>query len=323
MMSNGSKLARYYDNLSVMLDAGLPIVRALQSASRGFSGSFFRVLQEIPLEVQSGRSLSEAMAVNPKIFKNLDRTIIETGERGGSLPECLKDLARWYGFQEKIKKVIVSKLALSVLLIHAVAVISPFPSFILGRITGFEFIIQALGTVLLFYIPLIVYNLVLKYTPQEGLMRQVLDTFMIKLPMFGKAIYQMSISRYSRAFHILLKAGVPVAECAKRSSMQSGNMFFKQLVERGEIAVLSGNPVSEGFSKRLPADFLDMWRIGEETGELDNVLKRLADNYLERAEIRFEAAGIWFSRFVYALVCLLMLIRIFTLFGSIVASYSM
>jgi len=82
-----------------------------------------------------------------------------------------------------------------------------------------------------------------------------------------------------------------------------------------------GQLMSEGFSKKLPLDLVEMWKTGEETGRLDDVSKRLADNYSERAELWFAEFSRWLPRFVYFLICLVLIRMILNLAGSIWGSY--
>ena len=79
--------------------------------------------------------------------------------------------------------------------------------------------------------------------------------------------------------------------------------------------------MSEGLSKELPLDLVEMWKTGEETGMLDDVTKRLADNYSEQAEFWFANFACWFPRFVYLLICIVLIIMIFNLAGSIWGSH--
>jgi len=79
--------------------------------------------------------------------------------------------------------------------------------------------------------------------------------------------------------------------------------------------------MSEGFSTKLPLDLKEMLKVGEETGRLDDVSKRLADNYTERAEFWFAEFTRWFPRFVYLLICIMLIFMIFKLAGSIRAMY--
>ncbi len=79
--------------------------------------------------------------------------------------------------------------------------------------------------------------------------------------------------------------------------------------------------MSEGFSTKLPFELVEMWKVGEETGQLDDVTKRLANNYSEQADFWFAEFTCWFPRFIYLLICLVLIYMIFQLAGSIWSSY--
>jgi type II secretory pathway component PulF len=172
----------------------------------------------------------------------------------------------------------------------------------------------------LFYIPAAVIYVIVKMTPKTGSFRAGLDRVAVKFPVLGQAVYRLSVSRYCWVFHMLCKAGVPIVSCAKKSALVAGNALVAEQVGGGGASAKAGNLVSEGFGSGLPLDFLDIWRVGEETGKLEEVSKRLADNYGESAEMWFGEFASWFPRLVYGLVCGVIICHILWNFSQIISA---
>jgi type II secretory pathway component PulF len=102
----------------------------------------------------------------------------------------------------------------------------------------------------------------------------------------------------------------------------TGNVVVAELFEPGTASAKAGNPVSAGFATQLPAEFISIWRVGEETGELDNVTKRLADGNGQAAEFMFGEVAQWFPRLVYLLVAILIIAYIIRNLGIIMSGAS-
>jgi type II secretory pathway component PulF len=101
----------------------------------------------------------------------------------------------------------------------------------------------------------------------------------------------------------------------------TGNLVIADLFRPAAKSVKAGELMSEGFSKKLPFELVEMWKTGEETGRLDDISKRLADNYSEQAEFWFAQFTRWLPRFVYLLICIMMILMILKLAGGIRGSY--
>jgi len=307
-----STLASAYNNLSTMLQAGMPLGRSLRAAASGATGILGYALADVTKTVAAGNSLAEAMAKHPKIFAPLDVLMVQVGETSGDLPDCLRLLAQWYDLVNRQKRIILSGMILPVLLIHAAALICPLPAFLLGWITAFEYLLQAAGIVAPLYIPVALIVAIIRLTPKTGPLRQLLDTVTFKIPLLGRAIRNMALSRYCRASHMLLRAGVPAVQTAQKAAEAVGNTVVEDMVRGGVDGARAGKRISDGFSRRLPKDFLDAWRIGEESGMLDDTTRRLADTTAEAAEWTFVELARWVPRLVYVFVSLLLIAQIFS-----------
>ncbi|HUT28690.1 MAG TPA: type II secretion system F family protein [Sedimentisphaerales bacterium] len=304
-------IALAYHNLATMLDAGVPMQRSLNVVAAGLKPDGQRAFLELAQAVANGNSLGETMACRPAVFDPLDVMVIRAAETSGSLPELLGLLAKWYEFRRRIKRRIFSGLTLPVLLIHLVAIFAPLPSYFLGGRHATAYIGAAVGILSLFYVPAGIAFVITRMTPKQGMLRRTLDRVAMRIPILGPAVYKLSLSRYCWVFHMLTRAGLPLTDCAEKAADAAGSTVVTDLVRPGAASAKNGNPVSAGFSVDLPVEFIDIWRIGEETGELDNVTRRLAEDAGEKAELLFHELASWLPRFVYGLVAVLMIYYIF------------
>ena len=309
--------AALYHSLAVALQAGLPVTRALDSMVCGARGHYRKAWTDVLSFVKAGNTVAEAMARHPRAFAPFDILVVEVAERSGYLPESMQQLAGWYGLRIRLKRIIGSGMLLPALLIHAAAVIIPFPSLILGGRTFGGFGGAVVSTLAWFYIPIGAILAVVYLTPRSGLPRRFLDTLLLKIPVLGGGIRQLALSRYCQGFTILCKAGVPATESARRAAQVTGNSAVAGLLAGGAESALSGRPISDGFSRRLPRGFIEAWQVAEETGDLDEVSRRLGEGHAERAEHALTEFCRWLPRLVYFVVCLYLIRSIFAAWGGI------
>jgi len=311
------KLALIYHDLAVLLDAGLPIIKSIDTVGKGLQGHLRNIFSGLSKSVSQGNTFADSMAEYPKVFDRLDLMLVKSAEFSGELPNCFKMLSNWYEFRNRIKGILISGLILPILIFHIMVFIVPLPSMVLGKISPTEYLMKiaiALGFLyLLIGIPLTLYY----STPNTGIFRRLLDSLILRIPILGQAVRQVSISRYCRGFNMLYKAGVPIADCASQTLELTGNLVISDLFKGGAASTKAGKMAFEGFSNRLPLDYLNIWQTGEQIGELDKMVDKIAEIAGDRAELLFTEFARWLPRLLYALVCLVMIIQIFRMAASI------
>jgi len=312
-----NKLALAYYNLSVMLEAGMPMLKALDITAAGSKGNLKKAFTALAKGASAGDSLAQIMKKSPWIFAPIDVMLVEVAQTSGNLPKSFKHLSQWYEFRNKLKHILISGLMLPFAIIHIAAGILPLPSLILGKITVLGYFLSVLRTLALFYIPAGIILATYRLMPNTGLLRRFLDAFIIRIPGLGQAIGKMALSRFCRAFGMLYEAGVPITQCAQKASSITDNAVMTDLLKGGAESARTGKMVCEGFSRKLPADFLNLWQIGEESGELDKTVKRLADNTSETAEWLFVEFCRWSVRLIYFLVLAVLAIIVLSMGAAI------
>ncbi len=322
-MAKAKEYAMVYHNLALMLEAGVPIVKSLRTVTSGSQGKLKKAFSAVTKDVSGGTSMAEAMGKHPKVFRPIDVTVVEVGEESGGLPDSLNHLSQWYQLIARLKRIMVSGLMLPVMILHLGAFLSPVPFLIMGIVDLNGYLMKAIGTLAWLYVPAGVILGIVYFTPNTGILRRMLDYVILRIPVLRRAVRHLSLSRYCQAFHLLIKAGVPAVQCAQKATEMTGNAGIADMLKGGIESARAGRLFSEGFSDKLPLDFRESWQVGEETGDLDDVAQRLAQNTAEKAEWTFEQLAFWLPRLIYFGVLALMAIRVLQGYAAIGYSLSL
>ncbi|MEN6307288.1 MAG: type II secretion system F family protein [Anaerohalosphaeraceae bacterium] len=309
-----------YQNLSTLLSAGLPILRALHTVQNNASGRWKKHLAQIEQEVGGGYELSEAMSRRPRYFARLDISLTKIGEQTGQLAEVLNSLAEWYELRRKLKHLIYAGLAYPVFIIHVAALILPIPLIALSGMDWSTYLPRVLNILSFFYVPVIFMYLICRLFPREGAVRRIFDELFLGIPLIGSALRCLAMGRFCYTFSIMYKAGVPIIECALLSHESCGNEAIKRRLKGGYDAARNGTPMSQGFNQNLDTEFLELWNIGEESGNLDKTSEKLGQIYIDKARFRFELIANWAPKLVYFSIMGVMAYMIIKLFSQIYSS---
>jgi MSHA biogenesis protein MshG len=135
----------------------------------------------------------------------------------------------------------------------------------------------------------------------------------------GPAIRELELGRYSKIFAITYKAGVPITRCVEMATDAVGNRVMQRRLSGALEKVAKGVQMAAGFSRSLPHEFICVWEVGEESGELDESARRLGDMHADNAEMRFTLIAQWTPRIIYAIVGCVMIYYIFKGYSRIYA----
>ncbi len=312
-----SKISLAYYDLAILLDAGMPLIRSLETVKDGVRGKLGIAFSGLVAGVSHARTLPETMAQYPAVFEPLDIAIVQAADTSGNLPASFKMLSNWYQFTNRLTNKIFSGMLLPIVVINIAAFVSPLPAFLLGSIGTTGYIKEVIATLAILYVPVSIILGIICLTPKTGPLRLQLDRLVLLVPLLRKAVRQLAISRYCRGFAMLFKAGVPITNCTEKAADLTGNAVIGGFFKPGALAARSGRPASQGFSNQLPREFLQLWRVGEESGELDKVVEKLGDAATDRAEFLFQQLATWLPRLAYFLVCIIIAFKIIQLAGAI------
>jgi type II secretory pathway component PulF len=257
-------------------------------------------------EIAGGSDLSEAMAKRPWLFGDMDVMLVHIGEQTGQLAEILKSMGDWYEQSQTQRRMVLSGLLYPAFILNVAAFLLPIPIAVLGG-GGMDSYRHYVVTILAsMYIPPTAAFLLAKLTPNRGIIRRIYDSVIVCIPLLGSAFRCLAIGRYSSVFAIMYKAGIPILRCAELAPQACGNLAVAAQFKGGYDAAKTGSPMSEGFGRALPPDFLELWAVGEESGDLDKTSEKLADIYMDKAQFRFNLIAFWTPRIVYFAILFVM-----------------
>lgn len=308
-----SRHARVYHDLAVMLEAGLPILRALDTVRRGTAWHMASALRSIRENVARGDTLAHAMGSHPRLFAEFDRRVIGAAETSGRLDECLGILAEWYEFQDRMARRSLAGLILPLITITIASFVFPLPSLVLQQIEGGAYLREVIFWLGIFYIPIGALLLIYRHAPRRGVLRLIFDHVLLCVPVLRVGLRELGISRYCRAFNMLYKSGVPIIQALGEATHGTGNLAVSAMFARCPQMAREGKMASDGFSRRIPREYGELWKVGEETGELDRMVDKIVDISAERADLYLSQFSSWLPKIIYGLVMLAIIRMIFGL----------
>ena len=292
--------AVFASKLAALVDAGVPIVRSLDlMATQQKLPMFRRALTKVSLDVNEGVALGTAIRQWPKVFDELSIAMVEAGEAGGVLDEALKRLAKLLEDNAKLQNQIKGALGYPVaVLVIAILVFLGMTIFLIPTFAGifedlgaelpaFTRLLVNLSELLRSSVALYAAGVLLLtiwmigryYATHNG--RRVIDRLLLKLPLFGELILMTATAQFCRIFSSLTRAGVPILQAMEISSQTAGNAIISDAILASRSMVQEGVLLSTALirQKVLPDMALNMLAIGEETGEMDRMLSKVADFY--------------------------------------------
>lgn len=302
-------LTTFTQQLATLQDAGLPIVRSLRILEGQLKPSLLKnCLMDVAEDVESGATLSEAMGKHPKAFDRLYVGMIKAGEAGGVLDTILDRLSHFMEKSLRLRKKVIGALIYPVVVtVVAVGILAGIMNFV---IPAFQKMFKEVGVslpvmteILLavsdvvqnywYLIPGIPVVLILMWkgissTPKG---KYVLDKFLLYMPVFGSIIHKSTISRFARTLGTLIASGVPILESLSITREATGNDVIAKAIDDVHASIKEGESIAKPLQESGVFDdmLVNMIDIGEETGELDKMLVKIADNYDDDVDVAVES----------------------------------
>ena len=293
--------------LSTMVDSGLSVVRSLGILSSQMDNpELARILTEVRLDLEHGSSLSVACAKHPKAFSKLYCTLLQAGEVGGNLDEVLESLADTIEKQAQLNKTIQSAMTYPTVVMAVMLVI--FSAMIIFIVPVFQGLFKSLGGKLplptqilidvsnvmtsawVFVVIAIVVGAVIgikKWIATES-GRRIWDRWMLKPPVFGQLFHKVALARVTNTLGSLIGSGVPILEALDISAETAGNVTIGDVLRQTKVGVREGRPLADPLREHedvIPALMVQMIEVGEQTGVLDGMLKKVASFYDQEVEV--------------------------------------
>ena len=300
--------------LSAMVSAGVPLLRALSSQyEHTDSASLKSVLEGIIKEVQSGQPLADALAKYPNVFNDVYVNMVRAGEAGGILDDILKRLAiqqeKSSSMRKKIKSAMTYPIVLLVITIGAffgmMLFVIPQIGAMFKDLGGPDAQLPMLTQVMLgisdamvkygiFVLPVIVVGIVFLMrwlkTPTG---KHFYHRTVLKVPAVNAIIKKVAVARFARTFSALMGSGAAVLEALDVTAKSVGNIVYEDALRNAAKEVENGKPLSSIIEKSnlFPPIVAQMLSVGEETGQTDVVLVKVADFYEEEVDVAIDGVS--------------------------------
>jgi len=293
------QLTQFTQQLSVLMDAGLPIVRSLKIlGTQQKPGLLKNILVEVADDVETGSSFSEALAKHPRTFDKLYVNMVKAGEAGGVLDVILQRLAAFMERMEALRrKIIGASIYPVVVIIIAIAVVLLIMTFIVPKfeevfkqvnvpMPALTLILMGISNFIktfwwsIIAVPIIAWFAVKAWgRTRSG--RFTIDRVKLNFPLVGPIIKKSVIARFCRTLGTLLQSGVPILEALSIVKNATGNEVVAAAIERVHDSIREGETIAGPLAASGVFDdiVINMIDVGEETGELDKMLLKIADNY--------------------------------------------
>lgn len=298
---NQKQLTQFTVQLATLQDAGLPLLRSLKILAAQLKPSKLKdIITDVYSDVEAGNSFSESLAKHPSTFDRLYVNMVKAGEAGGVLDTVLIRLATFMEKAQALKRKVIGAMTYpAVVIIIAVLILTVimtkvvpqfkkiFEEMELGRgLPAQTELLMSISDTLIAYwylipiIPLGIYfgSLAISRSTKGKIF---IDRMKLRLPLIGIIFRKAAIARFSRTFGTLLNSGVPILEALNIVKNTVGNEVVANAIEHVHDSIREGESIVGPLSESRVFDMMviNMIEVGEESGELDKMLHKIADNY--------------------------------------------
>ncbi len=310
-------LTQFTRQLSTLQDAGLPLLRSLQILEQQQKpGQLKNILGQVVTDVEAGSTLSDAFAKHPKGFDRLYCKMVAAGEVGGVLDIILQRLANFMEKAQRLRSRIKGAMIYpTVVVIIAVAIVTGIMYFVIPKFeeifADFEielpgltqFLIEASawvagnkpdqvvpGWAVVVASPFVL-MVFLKLLRKTNFGRAMMDWIVLKIPVVGVLVEKTTVARFTRTLGTLVSAGVPILEAINITRDTCGNWVFERALQRVHDSIREGESFATPLRESKVCDgiVVNMIDVGEETGDLDVMLMKVADNYDEEVDVAVQS----------------------------------
>jgi type IV pilus assembly protein PilC len=296
--------------LSTMIDAGLPLVQALDIlCAQTENSTLAQAVREVKQSVEGGTSFGDALRKHPRIFDGLYVNMVDAGELGGILDTILGRLSIYIERAMNLKKKIKSAMVYpAVVLVVAIVIVAGLLIFVIPQFanlfTSFggtlpaptrmviamsNFLVGWGGGVIAVALASAMVSLKKFYGTDKG--RLTIDRFLLKTPVFGILLRKVAVAKFARTLGTLISSGVPMLEAMEITAKTSGNKVVESALIETRSSISEGKTMAEPLcqSRVFPPMVVQMITVGETTGSLDNMLTKVADFYDDEVDVAVEA----------------------------------
>ena len=295
----GKEIVIFSRQLSTLVSSGIPIVQGLSILEeQTLNPSFKEVIGKIRGDIEGGLSIGDALSKHPKLFSELYVNMVRSGELGGILDVILERLSSYLESADALKRKVKSAMMYPVIIaIFAGGVTAMLLTVVVPKFVGMflesgmklplptqilwdlsNFLKSSMHFLIIGIIALVVG---FKYYHKTPAGKRQVDKLMLKIPMFGEMLLKVAVAKFTRTFGTLVKSGVPILQALDTVAKTSGNKIIEEAILKARDSIREGERISDPLKESgvFPPMVTQMISVGEETGNLDTMLMKIADFY--------------------------------------------
>ncbi len=345
---SGKDLVTFTRLFATMIDAGLPIVQCLDILQGQTQNKRFAViLRDVKNSVESGATFSDSLRRHPRVFDHLYTNLVQAGEVGGILDTILSRLAVYHEKAMKLARQVRGAMVYpSVVVVVFIGVLSillgwvipsfqtifkdmgaknELPALTLGVMAVSQFFVHHILIVFLGMIGIVV-GLIAIYRRPKG--KKFMHRVSLRVPVIGDVLRKIAVARFTRTLGTLLGSGVPILDALEIVAKTAGNVIIEEAIMYTRAKVAEGKNVAGPLMETnvFPAMVVQMVGVGEQTGQMDQMLNKIADFYEDEVDVAVASLTSLIEPFMMVtiggtvgVVLIAMYLPIFSLAGNIKA----
>lgn len=295
-----------YHSLAQLVRPGIPFPKALDKIAPSVRGDARRLVESARKSLAAGHTVGEAFSALPSIITPLESAVVTAVEKSGQLERGFRDLSEYFGALEKARRTLLARCAYPVFMLHlGVLILNASLIFtasmdVYWRTVGSRFLfIYAVVAVVALATPLL---------REMGEISAVIDRLLITFPVLGQIRRSFALSRFCTVYGMQLDAGINVIDSILNAGRSSRSGLVRSAVDSAVPQIRNGSQVGPllAASGAFPMDLTQALIVGEETGSLDDELRRMSVEFRERALSALEVFTEWLPRLLYTGVVLYM-----------------
>ncbi len=301
-------LVLFSRQLSTLVNAGVPIVQGLSIVLDQLENpAFKKVIATVRDDIEGGLSIGDSLAKHPDAFSTLYVSMVKAGELGGILDVILERLSAYLEASNKLKgkvkgalvyPAVISLIATGVTIFLLTVVIPTFGKIFSSFGADLPIptqILIAISDFLRKYIPFMILGVIglviafrRYYKTEDG--KQRVDRFLLRVPMFGELVRKVAVAKFTRTLGTLIKSGVPILQALETVAQTAGNKVVEETIMKARESIREGERIAEPLKQSavFPPMVIQMISVGEETGNLDTMLGKIADFYDEEVDVAIQ-----------------------------------
>ena len=302
------EIAIFARQFATMIGAGVPLVRCLNILSDQVENPRMQeIIAQIRSDVEAGMTFSKSLEKHPKVFSNLFVNLVKAGEAGGVLDEILDRLANYLEASEQLRQkvkgaltypVVVMTIAFAVVVFLVTFVLPSFKNIFEGQgeLPLPTRVLLASSEFMQSYFPMILIGMVIVcfiikrfLATKQGI--RFRDSNALRVPKLGSMLRKVAVAKFTRTLGTLIASGVPILQALEVTAATAGNVVVADAVHKTRISIREGESIAEPLrsSRVFPPMVVQMIAVGEETGELDTMLTKIADFYDSEVDTAIKA----------------------------------